>query len=276
MTIGTSRPCTEANAVEVVAVAIAFEERFGVQTLQNLAEVLAKNFADDFPGEGREEAQTYAVPTDPVVLEQMGALQPVKELHEVSRFLAQKNGRFSKRIRATEDALIFECFEYTNFKNFLSDAEKLFNTLLDNLSVERPIREIGMMAVDRFFYSKDLTEKDYSVSEVFSENTKYLTPACRESGLIWHVNQGFFENWVEDKRILQQVNVSSVRIESSGEYCSKIEHRSLMRGFSSSVNISSLKNEFSLKSIISKFHELNINVLKDLLTDEKKKQINLM
>lgn len=261
--------------MEVVAVAIAFEERFGTQTLANLGEVLAQNFEDVLPGEGQEEAQTFAVPTDPAVFEQMAPLQPTKELHEVSRFLAKKDGRFSKRIRATEDALIFECFEYSRFQDFLSDAENFLSVLLGSLPAENTIREIGMMAVDRFIYPKDMAEEDYSVSEVFSENTKYLTPACRNSGLLWHVNQGFFESWIDNKKILQQLNISSVKIQSSGEYCSKIEHRSLMRGFTTPLMISSLKNEFSLQSIFTKFHDLNIGVLKDLLTEEKKKQIDL-
>ncbi|NIF85272.1 TIGR04255 family protein [Comamonas sp. Tr-654] len=275
MNFAVSRPGSEANAVEVIALAFVFKDSFDVPALMGLKKLLAEKLKDELPGEEEEFAQSFEFPDEPAPGKSVKA-EAFSELHEVSRFAAMQDGTFGKRVRIFDQNIIFECFDYKGFKEFKSDAEKILTAVLNGLGKDLVVQEIGFRVSDRFIYQDELHEGNYSVSEVFRKGCKYITPAIYEAGLLWHVFQGWFGNWLDTEyKILQQVNISNGLLRTNGKFVSKVEHRAVLRSLDGPILTSDLKDKLSIPFMLTTLHSLNKELLKEVLSDSKLKQIGL-
>lgn len=277
MNFAVSRPCSGSNAVEVAILYVAFAEPLGESVLKVLQEFMAARFADSLPGEERGDAQTFQMQLP------MGAVQaqpsPVPGasiLHEIARFHSQPNGRPSKKLRAIDTTVSFECFKYENFQHFQAEVQNYLAALLQNIPADLRVNEVGFVVEDRFLFDEPLAEENYSVAELFRENSRYLTPAIYENGPLWHVFQGWFEGWDGNEcRLLNQLNVSNTLMQTSGAVYSRIEHRVLFRPISISLTLEDILNKYGLSDILRHAHAANVRVLKELLNDNKLEKIGM-
>lgn len=278
MNFAVSRPCSGSNAVEVAILYVAFAEPLGEEVLRDLQSFMAGRFSDSLPGEERGDAQTFQMqmPAGAVPVQAM-PLPGAMVLHEVARFHTQPNGKHSKKLRAIDTMLSFECFQYVNFEQFKMEVQNYLLPLLEKLPNNLIVNEVGFIVDDRFMFDQALTDENYSVLELFRENSRYLTPASYANGPLWHVFQGWFDKWDTNKcRLLNQLNISNTIVQSNQEVLTRIEHKVLFRPVLVQLTLDDILREYGVTQICERAHSSNVSVLKELLNDNKLQKIGML
>lgn len=277
MTLAVSRPCSESNSVETIAFALVFAESLAPAVLQSIEALLEQRFKEELPGAQRGEAQQMQVTLGGSDGAQPLPVSAAPELHDVARFLALPDGRFERHIQAAGNMLVFHSFKYTSFSEFKLGALKYVGAIVETLNPELVLQEVGLRVVDKFLYGPNILEENYRVSEIFKENSKYLTPAAYEAGLLWHVFQGWFEPWGGDGcKILNQLHLSNTNSQGIAGSATVIDHRAAFKRVNQSLKLGEILSEpLGLNEIMEKLHAGNKQALLELLAENKAREIGL-
>lgn len=213
-----------------------------------------------------------------------GLAQPVAQAGggALTRFASAIDGTHTWRVDANGNVIQVTCGEYTDFQEIWARAERYLRGLASVVSPDIGVVEVGLQIVDKFTYLPDLAEDSYQVDELFRADSPFLTGNARDSGLLWHVYQGWFEG-VGGAKMLHQVNIANTNAtEVDQRFASVIDHRMVVRWMTSpapalSELLGSDSEEVrSLAGLMRRMHRRNVEVMKKVLTDEKQRDIGLI
>jgi hypothetical protein len=125
---------------------------------------------------------------------------------------------------------------------------------------------VALQTVDRFM---DSTET-YQISGVLNPDSRFLTKQALESGSLWHIHQGWFEENNQDQRCLNVLNLSTN--DTPDGVSTTIDHNAQMI-FNSGKSVTHLESE--LADIFEALHNKNKDIVRELLSDEQKGRIGL-
>ena len=188
--------------------------------------------------------------------------------------LGQNPGKIAWGLEIFEDRIAVTCGQYTRWKEVLPEALNLLGQGFKFLDLSTlSINAIGCQVVDKFIYSGHPGE--YSLEDVFSINSKFLTENTRNSGELWHVFQGWFDH-SDDSKYLNQLNISSTL--QNANLVAVIDHsvHQALKDPLSALELLPLGNSANrLRDFFNSAHQKNKAILNSLLSSAKKKEIGL-
>lgn len=142
---------------------------------------------------------------------------------------------------------------------------------------ERFVELVGLKYVDQFLYQED--ESEYAPSDLLNFNSPLISRNIGGVGHLWHCHTGWFAEREEIGRPLVQLNVASAPkvIQDKMELVTTIENNIILR---KSENVEILPDRVEgphgfLTRVLDDFHNLNKELLSELLSEEAKKRIGL-
>lgn len=262
-----STPLNQKNAIESASFVVVFVRGLAKPTFAKVSQALA-TLADELPGVGSEEVDIS-----------MGAMPQVPGLRiktlQTSRFAAKKDGTPAWLVQATGNVVQVQCHEYTKFQDVWSVARRYLLCALSAIDEQIPVAEIGFQVIDKFTHPAGGSWADYEMTELFSPNSVYLTPKSLQSGVLWHVYQGWFDQF-DDNQILHQLNLSNTVVNSTQALHTFIDHRGALRSKSDDKPLEltpfvEMQEDGAVKldALFNELHVKNRAVIEDLLTPEK-------
>lgn len=271
-----STPIKGRNAIESATFFLVLSQPVDPATTERLKQALDQ-FRDELPGVAPQQLG--------FVINFVGGLpQPVAQAGggSLTRFASATDGTHTWRIEANGNVIQVTCGDYTNFQEVWARAQRYLRALASAVSSDIGVIEVGFQIVDKFTYPPELTEDSYRVDELFRADSPFLTGNARKSGLLWHVYQGWFES-VGGAKMLHQVNIANTNAtEVNQQFAAVIDHRIVVRWMTSPAPaLSELlapdsDDARSLAGLMSRMHDRNVDVLKEILTDQKQNEIGLI
>lgn len=269
-----STPLNPNNAIESASFVVVFVRGLAKPSFIKLSQALA-SLADELPGVGPEEVDiaTSGMPKLPGLR--------IKTM-QTSRFTAKKDGTPAWLVQATGNVVQVQCHEYTKFKDVWGTARRYLQCALSAIDEQIPVAEIGFQVIDKFTHPEGGDWAEYEMTELFDSESVYLTPKSRNSGVLWHVYQGWFDEF-DGNQILHQLNLSNTVVNATQALHTFIDHRGALRS-PSEEKLLELKpfvepqtdGSFKLDALFNELHVQNRAVIEDLLTPEKLELIGIV
>ncbi|MGB3212978.1 MAG: TIGR04255 family protein [Desulforhopalus sp.] len=179
------------------------------------------------------------------------------------------HGKVLWTLRASDDSVAVSCFDYERWEKI---SDRAFKNLLFVLSViaddQNPITTIGLQYVDRFVGQAD----NYKLNQVFNTKSRFFTKQTMQSGSLWHIYQGWFQE-IEgyDGKHLNVLNLSTNDTQLG--LITTIDHTSRIH-FSQLIPVTHITEEF-VSPLYQLLHDCNKSILIDLLNAKQRKDIKL-
>lgn len=271
-----STPIKGRNAIESASFFLVLNQPVDPATTERLKRAL-EQLKDELPGVAPQQLG--------FVINFVGGLpQPVAQAGggALTRFASAIDGTHTWRAEANGNLIQVTCGDYTDFQEVWARAERYLRALASVVSPDIGVVEVGFQIVDKFTYQAGLTENSYLVNELFRDDSPFVTGHARESGLLWHVFQGWFES-VGGATMLHQVNIANTNAtEVDQKFAAVIDHRIVVRWMTSPAPaLSELlgpasEEARSLAGLVLRMHSRNVTVMKQVLTDQKQQDIGLI
>lgn len=260
------------NAIEAVGIVVSFSRKLTKAEIDRLL--------------GLESVLKTELP----VFSKLGAIGVTFENNQVTAQSSEFNGVSLQKLgdspgkidwvlQVTEDSLQVTCGSYDRWNTVLPKAlyyiQSVYNFLdLNSLS----IATIGCQFIDKFVY--ETNPEKYNLADVFDVDSKFLPQNVRNSESLWHVHQGWFEiiNTLPLAKGLNQLNLaSSLLNEKLTAVIDHITHIMLDKPISVKSLLEIKETDVTLMAkILTEIHDSNKEILKKLLSENKKKEIGLV
>jgi len=253
-----STPINKKNAIELMAFVIAFEQPFSPVTCENFLG-LQDTFSEEFPNFNRTMNVEIKVTDE----------KPVEQSEHLNGIVMQKtreNGQPEWQLRAQGNSIIATCFHYDRWKTESGKAINHLLKMVSSVEQDNPVALVALQTVDRFMDSVEA----YHISGVLNSESRFLTKQALESGSLWHVHQGWFEQYGQDQKCLNVLNLSTT--DSPDGISTIIDHNTQMI-FNSGKSVTHLENE--LADVFEVLHNKNKEIVRELLSDGQKEKIGL-
>lgn len=267
--VAVAQPAAGHNAIEAAVFSVTLHTPPSPEAVARIRTAL-NEFAEELPGEQG--------PQPPGIYFSMGNNMP--PFGDVLRFVSKPDGTHRWRVQLTANQLQVACFDYSRFADVWQRALGYLRPMLTAAGVESLVAEVSHQYVDKFLYPVGMTVDQYNLDELFQPGTPYLTPQVRESGLLWHVFQGWFEKDTGRDRVLHQINISNTEL-GAQHYGCIIDHRcvkqaalALMPTATAMADNAEATNCL-LDTVMRELHSHHMHVVGRLLSREKQKQIGM-
>lgn len=272
--MSTLRPVHTEHSVLEVAFVLHFSRPFSEDAISNITQ-LRETLQNELPkldkiiGLG---VRFQAGGQDPF------GTPPEQKLVGVSFKHFVDNGAFDWNLRVEDQMAAVNCLAYTRWSETWEQAKRYLD-LVSRLLIapENPVVSISLEYVDRFLFGG--AQEDFPFVEIFKTDSLFLTAHTRNSGGLWHVNQGWFENDVpEAKRALNILNITAGH--SEGEHQTTVHHNCTMQfGKPLTSHKMLFANDESgqqkVERIFTWLHSKNKEILNALLSDDMLVRIGL-
>lgn len=259
-----ARPIGNRNAIETMAFMVAFERPISVGSGENLLG-LEKLLKDELPNFNRINSLMVRV--------EEGKPTPLSTYGGVLLQRFRPDGRPVWTLRADGNILIVSCHDYENWLSESTHAiDYLQKAILASVEDDNPVTLFALQSIDKFIAEKD---GEYKITDVFNEDNRYLTKQTAESGRLWHVFQGWFEQNNEDGgdgRYLNVLNLSTN--EAPNGHITSIDHTVQFQLQNPKVP-KEIADEASMSGIFRNLHIRNKTVISELLNAQQCRAIGL-
>ena len=195
-----------------------------------------------------------------------------KEIHTVCGVNLQQQDEHGKvlwALHASDNSIAVSCFDYDRWGQISARA---LPNLLFVMSViaddQNPITTIGLQYVDRFVGQADT----YKLNQVFNTKSRFFSKQTAQSGPLWHIYQGWFQE-IEgyEGKHLNVLNLSTNDTQLG--LITTIDHTSRVH-FLPFIPVTHITEKFILP-VYQLLHDCNKGILIDLLNAKQRKNIKL-
>lgn len=268
-----TRPINEPNAISEVVFVLQLGIELSPDVIEGLLQSLEEVLKPVFPRVDRVQRFSFALedphkPSKQTAAVELGGL-------DFKRFSLA--GSVEWMLRIHPGFISANCLSYTRWDKVWSSAYRYLRTVAENvISKANPINSIGLQYIDRFIYEGQ--DEDYSLEELFSRSSVFLTSHAFDSGSLWHVNQGWFEDIGQTGRCLNVLNVAANMVGNTHQ--TTIDHQANLQLHESCTDYRRLFGESLEKSSIAvsmgELHLRNKEVLKALVLPAMATRIGLV
>jgi uncharacterized protein (TIGR04255 family) len=193
------------NAIDNIAFVVQMARPFYEREAQALLSLSAA-LGDFFPKIEPLQAVEFVLPAPNSMAQQHNTKSSGVLL---SKF--DDGGRLVWSLRVHNNQIAVTCSQYTRWNEVWPQSLKFIQCVSNVIEqTDNYVSALALQVIDRF-EAKTLNENEYSIDEVFSTHSPYLTNQARKSGAQWHVYQGWFKSF-NSHRLLNVLNLSSVQI----------------------------------------------------------------
>lgn len=263
-----SVPLAGHNAIETAVFAIELAQPLAPDKVQAIKLAL-DGFAQELPGEQTAQQPNMFVAFGPT-------LPP---FGEALRFVAKPSGDHAWRVQLTGNVLQVMCTEYTRFADVWERAQRYLQAMLAAADPDCTVASVSHQYIDKFLYPAGMTLAEYSMEELFNRGTPYLTPQSWQSGLEWHVYQGWFDYAPDNsRRTLHQLNVTNATLAAPmPRLASVIDHRGSQQYAAGQAPTASqlAAADGPLDTHMAELHNAHKGVIAQLLCPAKRLEIGM-
>jgi uncharacterized protein (TIGR04255 family) len=256
------KPISEKHAIEVALFIVAFEHPFDAGAVQALP-ALQTLLKDDYPVFNATNVMQIKF-TDGKFDQESGALSGC----QLQKF--RDDGRLAWALKVEGNAIVVSCMDYTRWDEVSSKALGHIKTALSLVKSEtNAVVTVIHQIIDRF-----VTENkgNYQVEQVFNTKSRYLTQQALESGMLWHIYQGWFDDAPEfGGKLLNVLNLSTA--DNPNGLMTTIDHAAHFQ-FQPAMATDALDDLFMRKAFDT-LHKRNKDTIKNLLNVKQQKAIKL-
>lgn len=214
MSIATLEP---SHSLQEVIFSLQLKENMSEQAVSRLAS-LKDVLKDDLPIFEEVRDMTIEMKGGQIITQ-----SPTNVLVGVTFSHLQENGTPDWRVRAERDYIRVSCMEYKNWGKTWAIARKYLETIVEQVVDDvHPIKTVSLQYVNLFQYGDS---KSYKWSEIFRADSPYLTEKIKNSGVLWHLFQG----WVENDAILKSGCLNNLNLAASIKIKEQLTTVSLLR-----------------------------------------------
>lgn len=263
-------PCREHNAIEAIIFTIVLQQGPNQDVINRVMTAL-EPFHAELPGSQQANQGQGIFISFGMAPAMFG---------EVVRFHARPDGQHDWRVQLAGNMLQVTCHDYTNFTAVWTQAARYLNAMISAIDGGTIVQEVSHQVIDRLNYGRIESVDRFDMASVFQDSSPFLTQKSWSSGLEWHVYQGWFENNGEARRILNQLNISSMST-APEQYGCVIDHRSVLQArLDTPITCGELlqasqQEATGLSSIMRHLHDQNMGIIQDLLTPAVQARIGM-
>lgn len=253
-------PCSDTNAIKVVAFAISFTSELNKEQLEALYSVLKEvsELKDMNP------KQINAVTVQITDNEQTSKT----ELGGMTFNMGVEGEAPNWEVTLRKDALVVVCRKYTRWEGIWEQSKNYLLKIIPKLE-SIVFKDITLEYVDEFsIVDAKLPWKP----ELFSETSKYIAGHFLELDNFWHTHNGFF-TIIRDHKVLNNINIDYFVDNQTNV------HTVTMRTQHKALIIKPL-DETSFKGVIeptfTECHDFNKTIMKDILSESMQQKIKLL
>lgn len=191
--------------------------------------------------------------------------------YELIKRAADNSGSPEWLIRITPESVSLHSLKYTRWEPISKAALGYVEKILTSTgTTQSRISAVGIKCTDRFIYEGE--DGKYDLSKLMKQNTHYLTSKVWDSSNRWHCHSGWFDKSSGGLQLLNQLNIESGVLNLSGipKTAVTIDHTMISSSaFGDQISFEiSEKGRTDLETNFNSFHEMNKDVMMDLLTQE--------
>lgn len=268
--IARFEPINSAHAIVETMFFCEFNSPLGNDSIERLLELEhEENIRAELPAFKKVEAASILFSTDNEGLNLKEKL-PKGVIGAILQRV-RPDGTPEWHVQVSQDTLLVQCFEYSDWKRTWAKAKKYIQAVLFKiLPSEVLISSIGLKYVDQFVFEGDY-KVDYNPRLLFNPETALIHKKGFDSGYRWHCHTGWFDPF-EGVECLNQLNIDAAILQK-GTHTTKIEHNMVMRSLN--TNIEKLLELEVMNKYMAYMHQANKKVLLDILTSQMAKRISL-
>jgi uncharacterized protein (TIGR04255 family) len=255
------RPARDKNAIEEIAFVVRLAQPLSTEAMGQL-ESVREALKDALPAAGQLTGVTVTVPPGglPMVQNQKAAGLFLQRLRE-----DQRSATWS--LKVDEHAVVVNCTDYTRWAQIWPEAKHFIAIALKAVKADLGgINGGALQVVDRFIYDSPPESIEYALTDVFQEDSPYLTPNVKAVGRLWHVYQGSFSEFALEGtpgRLLTVLNLSS-SITGDSKLVTTIDHLAQV-DLAGSIKGGAVAG-FVLDELFQRLHDANRAVLESTLS----------
>lgn len=252
------------HSLAVVAVVLIFNEEIGGEKLKELAH-LNEDMADTYPKASKKTSLNVNIddgtPSTKKVFAGWTLEAPNPDSSEVIDW----------QLEIESNRIVIRCFNYSGWTEFSEKAIDSLANVCHSVKCEGiGLQEVGVQFVDRFNW--DLSKEQYSLEKFFKPRCDYFPKnLLRHQTPLWHVFQGWKEN-IDGNGYIENINLSTNHAEDS-PHLTEIVH--IVRCVESEGGVLERISTDALRVIAKRAHDLNKELLHELLSEEAIKFIRL-
>lgn len=168
-------------------------------------------------------------------------------------------------LRADNNQLTVNCLTYTRWVDVWARAQRFLSLATGVMSnSDNRVTAIILQYIDQFL----IDGQDYSPQELFSDTSPYLTKQAFNSGRLWHLHQGYFDQLLDIKtKRLNVLNIATTHDRTLVDHSQHIVFPD--------APLSIVDTENRINSVMQELHERNKEVLLHLLSGDMLERIGL-
>ncbi len=215
-----TNPIHGAHAIAEVAFALEFASEFDERAVQAVL-LLQEPLREELPRMEALNAITFQFQP-----QQGASISPAARPTGAIFQSVKQNGSPAWILRAEGKRIVVNCLDYLRWADVWARAQRYFSMATQAVMIgENPIAQVALQYVDHFVRDG---QQGYSATEVFRADSVYLTRKALDSGALWHVHQGWFEQPQEfGERCLNVVNIATN--DAGGVHTTSIDHNQLFQ-----------------------------------------------
>ena len=261
------QPCKEQNAIKVAAFVFEFGKQLDMTVIENTIAFYNDNesFKKELPRMTPHNATTIQI---------VNGIQEAahNELSGVTFERFNSSGEPEWSIRLIKESINISCHEYTRWDEVWPKVKEYFNKLEPILSIH-DVSLVGIEYLDEFI----INEKDSDwEKELFNIDSKFIPNHVFELNDFWHFHHGYFSNNIDSelgKRTLNNVNISYFGEGDIIKVHIRTQHKYMITQEGIKITEDFIAKE--AENIINSNHEINKEILRNLLSTEMLKAIQL-
>lgn len=274
MSLNHLYPFAGQHAIQSAVFALAFATELDVDSLRLLRDA-STSLKPDFPDIQDQHRTTFSIQIRP------GHQAPPSAALDAGGFLLNRpapganQAAPARSIAVSRENIIIAINDYTRWEKFKSDVDRYIHTLLAPIKESFGVVSIGLQFTDIFVWRAD--PLDLNLSEVFSKDTRYLTPNVFQKtadAMLWHSHHGFFSEQSDPLGFQQLDNINIARNIALGTHQIQIQ-TSHQAKFPQPIYKILDENRPGLSRLEDILHSKNKEILADLLSKEVQEKINL-
>jgi len=263
------RPCNDENAIKIVALAFEFEgKNLQENTVEELIKIYRNNkeMLNNLPRVQKQQTVRMTVGNNQ-------AAGPSSITGVTFDHLTPSGGQ-KWAVMVNQDQFVVSCSDYSSWTTFWTEAKAYITTLIEPLKAQK-IKNITVEYADEFAILKNDSQE--WIDELFNRDSHFLPSYIFDLEDLWHSHNGFFSVKSDSTKLksknLNVINIEQVPDEESGSKIMIRTQNKTMLDDAQSIN--EFFGSGNAEAIVDNNHEMNKNMMKDLLSAEMLKKINL-
>lgn len=266
-------PFSKTNAIQSVIFALEWQGDLSDSVLSKIQD-LASSLKNDFP-------EALIQKTVRINLGNIGT-EPIKPSPEnnpdgglLGGMTFIRKGKFGtavSKLNVNRTNCVIEINEYDRWEPTIRAVMNYFKIVLPVILTDKSVSVVALQYTDSFAWKDD--PENLNLSEVFSDNSPYLTSNVFKQKNLWHCHHGY---WIEGLgglggNCLDNINISTVENKGDREIQIVTAHQFVL---DKHIRLSTENYLGTIETIQNKLHVHNKNILTQLLSQKVCKKIGL-